>query len=244
MALPKLMVPTYELTIPSSGNTVKYRPFLVKEEKILLMATEGDDEKTMTRGLKQIVSNCLIDQLDIDRLKIYDLEYIFLQLRSKSIGEESELRYVCQNKVKEKKIEKQCSAIIPITLSLANVSIKFSDKHEPNIKLTESVGMVLKDPEISLLEKYALSELVTNVEGLFEVISKCVDYVYEGEKIYKEYKKDEMENFLGALTQQQFLGVKTYFETLPRLEHSFPLKCTKCGNESTMTLTGLSDFFM
>ena len=238
MALPKLMVPTYELTIPSSGQTVQYRPFLVKEEKILLMATEGDDEKTMTRGLIQIVSNCVDNKLDVKKLKIYDLEYIFLQLRARSIGEESDLRYICQNTVKQKKTEKQCGATIQAKISLIDIDITKPDNHEPNVKLTESVGVVLKDPEIDLLDRYALSQIGHNIQEVFEVIVECVDYVYEGDKIYKEYTKDEMETFLGSLTQNQFKGIRLYFDTLPKLEHSFDLKCKKCGNESKMTLTG------
>ena len=247
MALPQLTIPTYELQVPSTGKVLKYRPFLVKEEKILLMATESRDEKAMTQALTEIVTNCVLDKIDVNKLKIYDLEYIFLQLRSKSIGEVSELRYSCQNKLnKGKKTEKLCEAPIVIRLDLTTLEITKNPKHEPHIKLSDKVGLVLKDPEVSLLDRHTLSEIGQDAEQLFEVIAECVDHVYEGDQAFKpsDYKKEEIDAFLGSLTQKQFEYVKEYFDTMPKLEHTLHLNCKKCGNKSDLTLNGLSDFFM
>ena len=247
MALPKLSIPTYELTIPSSGEKLTYRPFLVKEEKILLMATEGGDQKSMTAALKQIVSNCSEQSIDVERLKIYDLEYIFLQLRSRSVGEVSELKYICQNVVsKGKKSEKKCEAPIQVSIDLSTIEVKRFDGHEPHLPLSENVGIVLKDPEVSLMEKHDFADIEKNPAELFNIIIECIDHIYDGEQTFKsqDYKKEEVDAFLGSLTQKQFQGVKTFFDTIPKLEYDVELKCKKCNNQSIMTLRGLGDFFM
>ena len=243
MALPKLTVPTHELVVPSSGKKLEYRPFLVKEEKILLMASEGDDEKSMIRALKQIITNCISETIDVNKLTTYDLEYMFLQLRAKSIGEVSELRYVCQNTIKDKKKERECGEPLKVLLDLSEIKVINFDDHEPNIPIVNKIGVVLKDPEVGLLEQHSLNAL-NEIGNLFEVLSDCVDYVYDGDQIFKDYKKEEIDDYLGSLTQQQFDGVKAFFETLPRLEKEINLNCKKCKNETTMTLRGLTDFFM
>ena len=244
MALPKLNVPTYDLTLPSTGESLTYRPFLVKEEKILLMATEGDDEQAMTRALRQIVTNCVLTEIDIDKLKTYDLEYVFLQLRSKSIGEVSDLRYTCQNNIaKGKKTEKICGETISIKLDLSAIEVQKPEGHEPNVPLINNVGLVLKDPEVSILTTRSITSLNETSE-MFDVIADCVDYVYDGEQLFKDFKREEIEEFLGSITQKQFEGIKTFFDTLPKLEHQIELNCSKCKNNTMVMLRGLTDFFM
>ena len=244
MALPKLMVPTYDLEVPSNGTKIQYRPFLVREEKLLLMASEGDDEKVMAKALREIVEHCVLTKLNINELTIYDLEYIFLQLRARSVGEISDLRYVCQNNIgKSKKTEKKCLAPIKISLDLSTIEVQKDEKHDGHIKLTDTIGIILKDPSVALIEKYGVRD-IESVENLFDVIADCVDHVYSGEQIIKDYKKEELDEFIGSLTQQQFEGVKTFFETVPKLHHTVSFKCDKCKNESSVELRGLTDFFM
>ena len=244
MALPKLNVPTYDLILPSTGESLTYRPFLVKEEKILLMATEGDDELAMTRALRQIVTNCIVTEVDVDKLKTYDLEYVFLQLRSRSIGEVSDLRYTCQNNIaKGKKTEKICGETIGIKLDLSTIEVQKPEGHEPNVPLINNIGLVLKDPEVSILTTRSITSL-TETSEMFDVIAECVDYVYEGEQLFKDFKREEIEDFLGSITQKQFEGIKTFFDTLPKLEHPLELECPKCKNHTNLLLRGLNDFFM
>lgn len=244
MALPKLSVPTYELTIPSTGAKVSYRPFLVKEEKLLLMASEGDDEKAMTKALLQIITNCIDDEIDINKLTIYDVEYVFLQLRSRSIGEISDLRYICQN-VKDKKTDKKCGTNIQAKVDLSTIEVTKNDKHNPHITLVGDIGLVMKDPDVSLLNKHALSEITSGTQ-IFEIIADCIEYVYEGEQTFKpaDCKPGEIDSFIGTLTQKQFEGIKTFFDTMPKLEYELNLECTKCKHKSKVQLNGLNDFFM
>lgn len=246
MALPILNVPKYELTVPSTGNKIQYRPFLVKEEKILLMAAEGEDKKSIVTAIVQIITNCVIGTVDIEKLTTYDLEYIFLKLRARSVGESSELRYICQKTIKGKKGEKgdkTCGSDITTSVDLSSIEVNRPDNHTTHVSLIDNIGIVFKDPPMSLLEFVILPGAeIDNVD----MVVACIDYIYEGEKIYKsdDYKKEELVSFIETLTQKQFEEVKTFFRTVPNLEHTLKLECPSCKNKSEIVLRGLNDFFM
>ena len=239
MPLPKLKVPTYTLKLPSTGKVIKFRPFLVKEEKILMMAAESEDQVAILNAVKQIANNCLFGQLDIDNLPIFDLEYIFLRIRAKSVGEEVTFNYRHIDGINNKKEE--CSHVQEIKLNLEEVEVEQNPLHEKNIKLTDTIGLVLSYPKMTMMEGVDLS----NAQEGFELIAKSIEMIYDGDKTYEttDYSEQEMDDFLSSLTQEQFLKITHFFETMPKLRHTFQYKCDKCEQEETVTIEGLESFF-
>lgn len=243
--LPKLDVPVYEIKLPLLNKTVRYRPFLVKEEKILLMAMESNDEKTIFDSIKQIVNNCCIDELNIDTLPILDLEYFFLNLRAKSVGEVVELKYKCNNKVKKENSEeeKECGNLVSFDVNLLEVKAEIDSKHTNKIELTDKMGIVMKYPNFKLFEIYGNE---SDVENTMNFIFECVDYVYDEENIY--YKKDvtteELKEFIESLNREQFSKIQNFFQTLPKLRKSVHFACGKCGYSEDLDIEGLQNFFV
>ena len=236
MALPKLTTPTYELEIPSTDEKIKYRPFLVKEEKILMMAMESKLDADITQAVKDIVSECTFNKVDISNMPMFDVEYIFLNIRSKSVGEVSKLKILCQDDGK---------TYADVELDLNEVKVQVGDDHTNKIELTEDMGLIMKYPTIDSFSETGIRDI--NPSNMLDVISTCILQIYEkkGEKTYdpKDQTKKELTEFIEQLNTKQFKDVQKFFETMPKLKHEITVKNPKTKKESKVTLTGLNDFF-
>ena len=236
MALPKLTTPTYELEIPSTDEKIKYRPFLVKEEKILMMAMESKSDADITQAVKDIVSECTFNKVDISNMPMFDVEYIFLQIRSKSVGEVSKLRLLCPDDKK---------TYADVELDLNEVKVQVGDDHTNKIELTKDMGMIMTYPTIDSFRDSGIRDI--NASNMLEVISGCIMQIYEeeGKKVYdpKDQTKKELTEFIEQLSTKQFKDVQKFFETMPKLKHDITIKNPKTKKESKVTLTGLNDFF-
>jgi len=236
MALPKLTTPTYELEIPSTDEKIKYRPFLVKEEKILMLAMESKATADITQAVKDIVSECTFNKVRIDNMPMFDVEYIFLQIRSKSVGEVSKLKLLCPDDKK---------TYADIELDLNEVKVQVGEDHTNKIELDNGMGMIMTYPTIDSFNDSGIRDI--NASNMLDVISGCIMQIYEknGEKTYdpKDQTKKELTEFIEQLNTKQFKDVQKFFETMPKLKHEITIKNPKTKKESKITLTGLNDFF-
>ena len=236
MALPKLTTPTYELEIPSTDEKIKYRPFLVKEEKILMMAMESKSSADITQAVKDIVTECTFNKVTIDNMPMFDVEYIFLQIRSKSVDEVSKLKLLCPDDGK---------TYADVELNLNDVKVQVGDGHTNKIELGNGMGMIMTYPTIDSFNDSGIRDI--NASNMLDVIGGCILQIYEknGEKIYdpKDQTKKELTEFIEQLNTKQFKEVQKFFETMPKLKHEITIKNPKTKKESKVTLTGLNDFF-
>ena len=236
MALPKLTTPTYELEIPSTDEKIKYRPFLVKEEKILMLAMESNAASDITQAVKDIVSECTFNKVNISNMPMFDVEYIFLNIRSKSVGEVSKLKILCQDDGK---------TYADVELDLNEVKVQVGDDHTNKIELTEDMGLIMKYPTIDSFSETGIRDI--NPSNMLDVISTCILQIYEdeGKKVYnsKDQTQKELTDFIEQLNTKQFKDVQKFFETMPKLKHEITVKNPKTKKESKVTLTGLNDFF-
>ena len=249
MGLPTIAVPQYTLTVPSSGETLKYRPFLVKEEKILLIAMESENQTQIIDATKTIIENCVYGDIDVNNMPTFDLEYIFLQLRGKAKGEEIDLKYKCP----------KCEEEIPILINIDDIQVLKQPEHTNNIKLTDDLGVMMKYPSIVLQNQIEnISEKQNKVEALFLTIIKCIDCIYDNENTYpaKDHTEKEMTDFIESLADTQFQKIAKFFDTMPKLKHEIELHCTnkiklpkgkgkekECGYKEEVKLEGLASFF-
>ena len=236
MALPKLTTPTYELEIPSTDEKIKYRPFLVKEEKILMLAMESKATADITQAVKDIVSECTFNKINISNMPMFDVEYIFLQIRSKSVGEVSKLKLLCPDDKK---------TYADIELDLNEVKVQVGEDHTNKIELDNGMGMIMTYPTIDSFNDSGIRDI--NASNMLDVISGCIMQIYEknGEKTYdpKDQTRKELTEFIEQLNTKQFKDVQKFFETMPKLKHEITIKNPKTKKESKITLTGLNDFF-
>ena len=236
MALPKLTTPTYELEIPSTDEKIKYRPFLVKEEKILMMAMESKASSDITQAVKDIVSECTFNKVKIDDMPMFDVEYIFLNIRSKSVGEVSKLKLLCPDDNK---------TYADVEVNLSEVKVQVGDDHTNKIELGNGMGMIMKYPTIDSFKESGIKDI--NPNNMLEVISTCILQIYEeeGKKVYdtKDQTKKEVTDWIEQLNSKQFKDVQNFFETMPKLKHEITIKNPKTKKESKIILNGLTDFF-
>ena len=236
MALPKLNTPTYELEIPSTDEKIQYRPFLVKEEKILMMALETKDNAQIVNAVKDIVNECTLNKINISTMPMFDTEYIFLQIRSKSVGEVSKLKLLCPDDKK---------TYADVELDLNEVKVQVEDDHTNKIELTDDMGIIMTYPSIDSFSETGIQEI--NATNMLDVIGSCVLQIYEqkGEKVYeaKDQTKKELTEFIEQLNTKQFKDVQKFFDTMPRLKHTIKIKNPKTKKTSEVTLSGLNDFF-
>ena len=236
MALPKLITPTYELEIPSTDEKIKYRPFLVKEEKILMMAMESKKSSDIVQAVKDIVSECTFNKINMSDVPMFDIEYIFLQIRSKSVDEVSKLKLLCPDDGK---------TYADVELDLNEVKVQVGEEHTNKIELTEDMGLIMKYPTIDSFSETGIRDI--NPSNMLDVISTCILQIYEkkGEKTYdpKDQTKKELTEFIEQLNTKQFKDVQKFFETMPKLKHEITVKNPKTKKENKITLTGLNDFF-
>lgn len=248
MALPKINAPIFELTLPSTEQTIKYRPFLVKEQKILLMAMSSDesDNTSMLVAVKQIVNNCLLDDtINVDKLPTFDLEYIFLRLRAKSVGEEIELNLRHMTGFNSK--NEECDGITKSKLNLLDVNVVKTIGHTDKIVLDEEsgIGVKFKYPDGELATKFKVSEDSNEIEVAQDAMLNCIEYIFDKDNIFKkeDSSKEELIDFIESLSQEQFKKMAEFFETMPKLKHTLEWKCSKCGCKDELTLEGLGNFF-
>ena len=236
MALPKLTTPTYELELPSTDAKIKYRPFLVKEEKILMMAMESKETSDITQAVKDIVMACTFEKVDISDLPMFDVEYVFLNIRAKSVGEVSKLKLLCPDDKK---------TYAEVELNLTEVNVHVGDDHTNKIDLDNGTGMIMTYPTIDSFQGAGIRDI--NAGNMLEVISGCILQIYEeeGKKTYdpKDQTKKELIEFIEQLNTKQFKQVQKFFETMPKLKHEITITNPKTKKESKVTLTGLNDFF-
>ena len=236
MALPKLNTPTYELEIPSTDEKIKFRPFLVKEEKVLMMALETKDNAQIISAVKDIVSECTFNKLNISTMPMFDVEYIFLQIRSKSVGEVSKVQILCPDDKK---------TYTNVEIDLNEVKVQVEDGHTNKIELTDSMGIIMTYPNIDSFSDNGIQNI--NASNMLDVIGTCILQIYEdkGEKVYeaKDQTKKELVEFIEQLNTKQFQDVQKFFDTMPRLKHTIKVKNPKTKKTSDVTLSGLNDFF-
>ena len=236
MALPKLDVPIYELVVPSTDEKIKYRPFLIKEEKILLIAMESGENEDIIQAVKTIVSECTFHKLKLGTMPMFDVEYIFLQIRSKSVGEVSKLRVLCPD-------DKKTYANVEIDLN--EVQVQVDDGHTNKIELSDEMGIIMNYPTIDSFSEAGIAEI--NAENMLDVIVSCIGQIYDkgGEEVYdaKDSTKKELVEFIEQLNTQQFQDVQSFYDTMPKLKHEITVKNPKTKKESNITLIGLNDFF-
>ena len=236
MALPKLNTLTYELEVPSTDEKIKYRPFLVREEKILLMAMESKDNVQIIQAVKDIVTSCTFEKLNVSTMPMFDMEYIFLNIRAKSVGETSKLKILCPDDGK---------TYAQVELDLTKVEVQVTDDHTNKIELTDDTGIIMTYPTIdSFLESG--SETI-NANNMLDVIGNCILQIYEekGEKVYesKDQTKKELTEFIESMNSAQFKKLQLFFDTMPKLTHTIKVTNPKTKKESNVKLSGLNDFF-
>ena len=239
MALPKLNVPVYEAILPSTEKVIKYRPFLVKEEKILLTALEADDTKALSGAVKQIVNNCVQGELDVDKLPTFDIEYLFLRLRAKSVGEKVTVGlkpWGCPNNE-----GKLCENTTEIEINLEEVKVDKKKAPSPKIMLDDKIGIKMKYPNIDTIN---LTGPTSEAAGM-DVIKGCVDMIFTEEDTHERdsFTDEELDEFIDSLNSQQFKLVKDFFDNMPILKHTVKYKCNTCGEKKETILQGLNSFF-
>ena len=236
MALPKVNTPTYELVVPSTDEKVKFRPFLVKEEKILLIAMEAQEQSGILNAVKDIVKSCTFDKFDVNRAPIFDIEYIFLNIRAKSVGEVSTVNLRCPD---------DNETFVQTEIDLTKVDVQITKGHTNKIELTDEMGMILQYPT---LDSFTDSTTVINASNMLDVIASCVSQIYDkkGEDVYdaKDSTKQEIVDFLESLNSKQFLEIQKFFDTMPKLTHTVTIENPETKVKSDITLTGLNDFFV
>lgn len=242
--LPKVDVPIYELNLLSSGKKVKFRPFLVKEQKLLLMATQSEDSKDSLNVVKQISKNCILDDVDVESLPVFDLEYIFLNLRARSVNEIVNLQYKCNNKMTDELgEEKTCGSIEKFDINLLEIKPEKNSNHNKKIMLNEKLGIMMKYPTF---ESVAQLEGQTEEEILIELLANCIDYIFDEDKIYysKDVSKEELVEFIDNLQQKDLEKIQQFFETTPKIKKSLDFSCKKCGYKENIVVEGLQNFFV
>lgn len=237
MALPKIDIPTYELTLPSVDQQVKYRPFLVKEEKLLMMALESGEDADMKNATIDLVNSCTFGKIKAEELPLFDIEYLFLNIRAKSVGEVAKFQVICPD---------DKLTLVPVDIDLTEVNVQVDDKHNNNILLDESrnLGIVMRYPTLKLVPMGIDKNM--NADKIFNLMVSCIDHIYEGDKVYpaKDSSRSELVDFFNNLNSAQFQLIKTFFDEMPRLRHTIKVTNPKTKTESEITFSGLQDFFV
>ena len=237
MPLPKISTPTYELTIPSSERKIKYRPFLVKEEKILIIAMESQDDKQIAQAVKDVLGSCILTKgISVDKLSTFDIEYLFLNIRGKSVGETVEVLVTCPDDNKTK---------VPVVVNLDEIQVIRSENHSADISLDGNLSMRMKYPSMGEFVKSNFN-VEMKVDDTFDMVCSCIEQVYSEEESWAaaDCTKKELLEFLEQLDSSQFKKIETFFETMPKLSHTFKVTNPNTKVESDITLEGLNAFFV
>lgn len=236
MALPMNNTPVYNLVVPSTGKEIKFRPFLIKEEKALMIAQQSEDARVMMNTLKEVIKSCVQTEINVDTLATFDLEYIFTQLRAKSVSEEVELLLKCDTCEDEK-------AVAQVNLDLTQLVVEKDPEHTNKIELFNDVGVILKYPSLETIQKFESAG--DDADSLFDIVIDCIDSIYTSEELYnaKDQTKQDLADFLNNLTSDQFAKIQKFFETMPKLRKQIRYACPVCGKQHDKVLEGLASFF-
>lgn len=231
MALPVIKHPTYKITIPSTKKEVNIRPFTVQEEKILLMAKSSENTADIVSAVKQVIRNCIIEPVDVDAMATFDIEYIFIKLRAKSVGEIVDLEYA----------DPETEDVIKFKINLDDVEIKYNPEHTNKINVFDDVGIVMRYPTLEEIEKVE-STSEKSEEAAFNMLMKCIETIYDANNVYSDYSDKELTDFIDSLPMESMNKVKQFFDTMPSVEHEVNLK-SKDGKTKKITLKGITSFF-
>jgi len=238
MPLPKIATPTYQLELPSTGKTISYRPFLVKEEKVLVIALESEDTKQITNAIKAVLKGCILTKgVKVETLPTFDIEYLFLNIRGKSVGEELDVTLICPD---DEETE------VPVKIDLDDIKIQKNDDHTNKVKLDDNLMMELKYPSLDQFIKSNFDFKETNqMDQSFALIASCIDKIYNEEEVWAtaDCTKKEVNEFLESMNSSQFKEIEKFFETMPKLSHTIKVTNPKTGVESDVVLEGLASFF-
>lgn len=237
MPLPKIATPTYELTLPSNNKKVKYRPFLVKEEKILIIAKESDDQEQIANAIKDVISNCILTRgIKVETLSSFDFEYLFLNIRGRSVGEDVEVLITCPDDGETQ---------VPVTINLDDIKVKVDPEHSKDIDLDGNLTLRLKYPSMNDFVKETFMNENVGVKDTFELICSCIDQVFNEDESWSasECTKKELEEFIDQLNSTHFKQIEKFFETLPRLSYELEIINPKTNVKSKVVLEGLTSFF-
>ena len=227
MSLPKLNVSVHEAKLPSTNKVIKFRPFLVKEEKILLTAMEDGEQSSMMNAVKKIIKNCVQSKIDVDKLPIFDIEYIFLKLRAKSVGEKSNINLKCQ----------ECETQNEVEIDMEKIEVFKPKDHNRKIMINDEVGVMMSYPVITTAG-------VDEQDGM-KIVQDCIEMIFNGEETHERgsYTEKELNDFIESMDSKQFGKIKNFFDTMPKLQHSIEFNCVSCGKENFIMLEGLDSFF-
>ena len=238
MPLPKISTPTYEVELPSTGETIQYRPFLVKEEKVLVIALESEDTKQITTAIKTVIKNCIISKgIKVETLPTFDIEYLFLNIRGKSVGEEIDVNVICPD-------DEQTATTVSINLD--DIKVQKNEEHSNKIKVDKNIMMEMKYPSLDQFIKNNFDFNDANaMDQSFELIGSCIDKIYTEDEVWStaDVTKKELNEFLEQMNSSQFKEIEKFFETMPKLSHKVKVTNPKTGVESEVVLEGLASFF-
>ena len=233
MALPQLKTSTYELNLPSNGRAIKYRPFLVKEQKNLMIAQESEDEKMMETAFAQIINDCVLDDIDPYKMPVFDMEYVFLRIRAKSVGEKVTLNLLCPDDEKTR---------VNVDLDLQEVDVQMKEDHTNIVKLTDDISMVMRYPCLGDVTGAG----TTGTENIFRLIKTCVHEIHDGETVHHrvDMSEKELDTFLDSMSAQNFETLAGFFETMPKLQHAIEVRNPKTKKKGEVLVEGLQSFFV
>mgnify|MGYP001439990754 CR=1 FL=1 len=230
MALPKIETPTYKIKLQSIPEEVSYRPFLVKEEKLLMIASETGDEKNIMSAMNNIIKECTFNKIDVSKLPVFDIELLFLNIRGKSVGEQIKVQITCPDDEKTR-VEKE--------IDINEIKIQVGENHTDVIEITDSIKTVMKYPSMKEISSLNLK----NTQEMFKIIPRCIKTVYDGEKIIEDFTEKEAEDFVSSFNTEQFQKIQSFFETMPKVKHDIRVENPNTKVTSTVTLEGLQSFF-
>ena len=238
MPLPKIATPTYELELPSTGKIITYRPFLVKEEKLLVLALESEDTKQITNAIKAVIKACVLTKgIKVETLPTFDIEFLFLHIRGKSVGEELEVNIICPDDEKTQ---------VPVTIDLEDIQVQKTEDHTNQIKLDSNLMMEMKYPSLNefIKNNFEFDEK-NQMQQSFELIAQCIDKIYNEEEVWtsSDCTKKEMNDFLESMNSAQFKEIESFFTTMPKLSHTVKVTNPETKVESEVVLEGLASFF-
>ena len=237
MPLPKIATPTYSMVLPSTEKEINYRPFLVKEEKLLVLALESEDTKQITTAIKAVLKSCVLTKgIKVESLPTFDIEYLFLNVRGKSVGEQIEVMVTCPDDGKTQ---------VPMAINIDDIKVQKSDGHNPNIKLDDTYTLKMRYPSLNEFIKSNFNAQDIKVDDTFELIASCIDQVYSEEESWTQADctKKELTEFLEQLNSAQFKDIEKFFDTMPKLSHKIKVKNPNTKVESEIVIEGLQNFF-
>lgn len=241
MALPKIDLPKYKLYLNSIQKEIVFRPFIVKEEKLLLMALESDDFTSVLDSIKHVINNCVLtENIDVDALPLFEIEYIFLNLRARSMGETVDLTYICGNILGEDEV---CKGEMPVTVNMLEAALEMSPQNT-TIMLTDNVGIKLKYPTIEISKLFTQQD-ASEIETTVSLIEQCTECLFDSDQVYdvSDMQEGEFLQFIEELTQDQFKKIQSFFDNIPKLKYETKAVCQLCGKNHDITLEGILDFF-